>query len=138
MSDSTLPGDVSVYLHDNVMNTLTLLNDGSYTITPSTDLSGTGRFYIHVSSVTLTEVSAQLDELQIYTTGQPKSLVVEGELNGVSLLSIYDIQGREVLKTTLDQFQRSNEVDISSVIAGVYVVKVSSYNRLKTQKIIIK
>ena len=138
MSDSNLPGDVSVYLHDNVMNTLTLLNDGSYTITPSTDLSGTGRFYIHVSSVTLTEVSAQLDELQIYTTGQPKSLVVEGELNGVSLLSVYDIQGREVLKTTLDQFQRSNEVDISSIIAGVYVVKVSSYNRLKTQKIIIK
>lgn len=138
ITDSNLPSDVDVYLEDNVMNTITLLNAGSYTITPSVDLNGTGRFYLRLSSETLSTVSNELDQLQIYTTTQPKSLVVEGELNGASLLNLYDIQGREVLQVVLDQFQRSNKVDISSIVTGVYVVKISANDQVKTQKLIIK
>ena len=138
ITDSNLPSDVDVYLEDNVMNTITLLNAGSYTITPSVDLNGTGRFYLRLSSETLSTVSNELDQLQIYTITQPKSLVVEGELNGASLLKLYDIQGREVLQVALDQFQRSNKVDISSIVTGVYVVKISANDHVKTQKLIIK
>ncbi len=50
---STLPSNINVYLEDTQNNTLTLLNDETYTFTPTTNLNGTGRFNVHYSSKTL-------------------------------------------------------------------------------------
>jgi len=138
ISESTLPGNVEVYLEDIVTNTITLLNSGDYTFTPNTDLNGTGRFYLRFSSTTLSVVSNQLDYLQIYTTDNPKLLVIKGELSTATMVNLYDIQGRLVLNKKLNHFDVLNTLDIATIGTGVYIVKVFNDNQSKTQKLVIK
>ncbi|EDP70587.1 Glucose/sorbosone dehydrogenase [Flavobacteriales bacterium ALC-1] len=138
ISETTLPSNVDVYLEDNVTNTVTLLNSGDYTFTPNVDLSGTGRFYLRVSSTVLSVGNNELDYIQIYTTTNPKSLIIKGELNAETTVSLYDIQGRLVLNTAINHLDLINTVDISAIGTGVYFVKVFNDSQSKTQKLIIK
>ena len=137
ISESSLPSNINVYLEDNVANTVTLLNASDYILTPSTDLSGTGRFYLRVSSSVLSVTNSALDNLQIYTTTNPKSLIVKGELNTATTVSLYDIQGRLVFKKPINYLNTINTIDISMIGSGVYFAKVSNDNQSKTQKILI-
>ncbi|EDP70380.1 galactose oxidase-related protein [Flavobacteriales bacterium ALC-1] len=138
ISETTLPSNVDVYLEDNVTNTVTLLNSGDYTFTPNVDLSGTGRFYLRVSSTVLSVGNNELDYIQIYTTTNPKSLIIKGELNAETTVSLYDIQGRLVLNTAINHLDLINTVDISAIGTGVYFVKVFNDSQSKTQKLVIK
>ncbi|WP_299122941.1 zinc-dependent metalloprotease [uncultured Winogradskyella sp.] len=135
---STLPSDINVYLEDNVTNTWTLLNDGDYTFSPSVDLSGTGRFYIHYSSVTLSTENIHWDNLQIYNTTSPKEIIVKGQLSEDTEASLYDNRGRLILKKKLELSSIRNTIDVSSLGTGVYIVKVFSDSQTKTQKLVIK
>jgi hypothetical protein len=138
ISESTLPSNVEVYLEDTVANTSTLLNSGDYILTPNMNLNGTGRFYLRVSSTVLYVGQNDLDYLQIYTTTNPKSLIIKGELNDATKVNLYDIQGRSVLNKALNQFDVLNTVDISRIGSGVYIVKVFSASQVKTQKLVVK
>ncbi|MFT5847916.1 discoidin domain-containing protein [Psychroserpens sp.] len=138
ISESTIPSNIEVYLEDTVTNTITLLNSSDYILTPNTNLSGTGRFYLRYESTTLTVDHNELDYLQIYTTINPKSLIIKGELNDAALVHLYDVQGRLVLNKKLNQFDVSNIIDIAIIGTGVYIVKIFNESQNKTQKIIIK
>ena len=52
--------------------------------------------------------------------------------------NVFDIQGRLVLKTNLDTINTINSIDVSTLSTGVYIVKVSNDNQVKTQKVIIE
>jgi hypothetical protein len=135
---STLPDNINVYLEDNVKNTLTLLNDTDYTFISETELNGTGRFFIRYSSVTLSTEDSNWNDLIIYATSNPKQLVIKGQLNNKTKAMLYDIQGRVVLSQNLDEFNTENSIDISKIGTGIYIVKVSNENQIKTQKLIIR
>ena len=137
INESTLPADIEVYLEDTVANTVTLLNASNYILVPNTDLNGTGRFYLRFVSSTLSVNTNALDYLQIYTTRHPKLLVINGELQRMSLLNLYDVHGRLVFKKKLHEFERSHRIDISLIGAGVYIAEVLSGNQVKTQKILL-
>jgi len=137
ISDTTLPSNVEVYLEDTVANTITFLNTGEYTVTPNVALNGTGRFYLRLSSSSLTVGNNALDVIQIFTTTNPKALFIKGELTAPTTLNLYDIRGRLVLNTSLNHSEVLNTVDISMIGSGVYFVKVFSDNQIKTQKVII-
>ena len=137
ISETTLPSDVDVYLEDNVANTVTLLSSGDYTFTPNVDLNGTGRFYLRISSSVLSVGNNALDYIQIYTTTNPKTLIIKGELNAMTTVNLYDIQGRLVLNTSINHLDLINTIDVSMIGSGVYFVKVFNDNQSKTQKIII-
>ncbi|HUH27826.1 MAG TPA: discoidin domain-containing protein [Gelidibacter sp.] len=136
---STLPSNINVYLEDTQNNTLTLLNDGAFTFTPTASLNGAGRFNVHYSSRTLSigDMDAN-DNLRIYTTASPKNLYIMGQLRGATTAHLYDIQGRVVLKKALSPYTTENTMDISTITTGVYVVKINNDNQIKTQKVIIK
>ncbi|GGW73964.1 putative repeat protein (TIGR03806 family) [Winogradskyella epiphytica] len=135
---STYPENTNIYLEDRLENTFTLLNETEYVFTPILDLNGTGRFYLHYTNTVLSVGQIELDNLRIYTTANPKSLVVKGELTAASTINLYDIHGRVVLTQKLDQYQVLNTVDISRIGTGVYFAKVFNDNQVKTQKLIIK
>jgi hypothetical protein len=137
ISENTLPSTVEVYLEDNVANTITLLNSGHYTLTPNVDLNGTGRFFLRLSSTALSVGNNALDYIQIYTRSNPKSLIIKGELNAGSMVTLYDVQGRLVLNKSINHLDTVNTIDISMIGSGVYFVKVFNDNQSKTQKIII-
>jgi hypothetical protein len=135
---STLPTHINVYLEDNVEQTLTLLNEMDYTFVSDVELNGTGRFFIRYSSVTLSTEQNDWNDLVIYSTSNPKELIINGQLSSKTEAVLYDIQGRKVLSKNLDEFNTENSIDISRIGTGIYVVKVSNQNQVKTQKLIIK
>ncbi|WP_179348047.1 GEVED domain-containing protein [Winogradskyella pacifica] len=135
---STLSSTVSVYLEDNVANTSTLLNTTDYVLTPSTTLSGVGRFYLRVANSTLSTIDNTLDQLSIYTNKADKTIVIAGQLLEPTTASVYDVQGRLVSTTQLQTTVRSQAIDVSNLSPGIYVVKLHNAAQNKTQKVIIR
>ncbi|WP_033960090.1 T9SS type A sorting domain-containing protein [Psychroserpens jangbogonensis] len=138
IADSTLPASVSVYLEDTVANTTTLLNNSDYVITPTTDLSGTGRFFLRTSEDALSTIENSLDTLNIFALHTSKELVVSGQLQENTVLNLYDIQGRKVVSTKLDSTLIQNRIDVSNLNTGVYMVTVQNNSQELTKKVIIK
>ncbi|NRA93487.1 MAG: T9SS type A sorting domain-containing protein, partial [Psychroserpens sp.] len=115
-----------------------LLNDSDYILTPTTDLSGTGRFYLRYGDEALSTIENSLESLSIYALQQSREIVVSGQLNGPTELVLFDIQGRIVLTTTLNDSSLENRVNVSDLSSGVYVVNLPNKDQKKTHKIIIK
>lgn len=136
--DSTLPESINVYLEDTVTNTTTLLNSSDYVITPNTNLSGTGRFFLRTSEDALSTTENNFHTLQIFASNSTKELIINGQLTEGSTLEVYDIQGRRVLSTQLDDSSLNNRINTSILSAGVYVVNVQDNTQQKSQKVIIK
>lgn len=136
---STLPSSINVYLEDTQNKTLTLLNNKAYKFTPTTAINGSGRFNLHYSAKTLSVEDIRSNgDLRIYTSASPKSLFIVGQLTRATTANLYDIQGRLVLSKALNANSTKNTMDISTLITGVYVVKVNDDNQIKTQRVIIK
>lgn len=138
IAESDLPENIAVYLEDNVTGTFTLLNDSDYVFTPNATLNSTGRFFLRFSDQTLSAPDTAIGALQIYTTSAPRALFVKGQLDGTTSITMYDVQGRAVLSSQLEQSSNLNQVDVSSLSSGVYVVKISNSSQQKTQKVILK
>lgn len=136
--DTTLPAAVTIYLEDTVTNTTTLLNNSDYIITPTTALSGTGRFFLRTSDAALSAIDNNLDALTILALNSSKQLIVSGQLQDATTLEVYDTQGRKVLSTALDASRLENRINTASLSAGVYVTKVFNSSQNKTKKVIIK
>jgi hypothetical protein len=135
--ENDIPEGIEVYLEDTISNTFTLLNTVDYIFTPSTSLSGTGRFFLRFSSELLSTTENTFETIQIYTTKTPKTLFIKGALQNDTTLEIYDIQGRMILTSILDSRNNSNEVDISKFKTGIYVVTLNNGTQQKSQKIVM-
>ena len=137
-ADSTIPGDNFMYLEDNVTNIWTLLNTNDYVFTPSVDLNGTGRFFVHFTSSSLAVDENTLNGLQIYVPYASRTLLIKGQLTTNSMAIIYDLQGRKVLETELNSETTTNSIDVNSLGSGIYIVELKNNYQNKTQKVIIK
>ncbi len=133
---SNLPAGTQVYLEDNETNTFTLLNSGSYTFTANSAIDGTGRFYLRVESSTLGAAEFDAKQIEIFTSD--RTLFVNGQILGATTVNLYDLQGRSVYHTTLDNNSTNNQIDVSNLATGVYVVRLNNAQQEKTQKVIIK
>jgi hypothetical protein len=138
IAEMSLPASVNVYLDDVVANTSTLLNNSDYVFTPTTAISGTGRFFLRTSEDALSTIDNNLDTLNIFAIHTSKELVVSGQLKENTVLNLYDIHGRIVVSTPLDATQIENRINTSILSTGVYVVVVKNNTQQKTQKVIIK
>mgnify|MGYP003647362234 CR=1 FL=1 len=136
--ESTLPESISIYLDDTVANTSTLLNNLDYVITPTTALTGTGRFYLRISEDALSTINNSHNALNIFSEFSTDELVISGSLKQKTSVNLYDIQGRLVLTRQLNIASSQNRIDVSSLSEGVYLVEVKNNNQQKSQKVIIK
>jgi len=134
---TTIPSNINVYLEDNATNTWTLLNEGDYTFTPSVELTGTGRFFVHFTSSTLSVEDELLNGLQIYSAGA-KTIMIKGQLKSDTNISIFDIRGRKMLGQNLNSMSTINSVYVNNLSTGVYIVQLNNRTQNKVQKIIIK
>ena len=134
----SLPSNINVYLEDNVTNTWTILNTGDYVFTPASTLNGTGRFYVHFSSSTLSTEDNLLNGLNIYSEQATKTVVVKGQLNSDTTAAIYDVQGRLIVQNALNTSNTTNTINVNALKAGIYIVELKSNTQNRTQKIIIK
>ena len=119
------------------VNTWTLLNSSDYVFTPSASINGTGRFYVHYSSTTLTIKDDLLNGLNIYTEQSSKTVVVKGKLTNDTTAVIYDVQGRKVLQQELDSAHTTNTINVNALTTGIYIVQLENNSQVKTQKVIL-
>lgn len=102
-------------------------------------LNGTQKT-ISLSEV-LSNAAIQQDiNLNIYPQPAGKYIWIEtnNELNGEYSISIFDLNGNIVIKNTAVHFQngKSNGIDLQSLEAGSYVLKIAKDNIIRMQKII--
>lgn len=136
IGDMTLSEGIEVYLEDNVTNTFTLLNDSDYTFTADSKLSGIGRFFLSFSNSSLDIEPEVVSGLNIYA--KSKIITIKGLLTETTSATVYDIQGRVISKLQLKANSTSNQLDLSQVGTGVYIIKLKNTALEKTQKMILK
>lgn len=134
IGESSLPHTVNVYLEDTATNTYTLLNTGDYTLTPNSALNGVGRFYLRFGDTALSAADATLENVTLYTNQKAQTIVIAGQLLESTTAFIYDIQGRLVVTQHLDPKLSLNQVDVTSLRQGIYILALRS----KAQNISLK
>ncbi|WP_026753422.1 T9SS type A sorting domain-containing protein [Sediminibacter sp. Hel_I_10] len=136
IENSTLPEDVEVYLEDNLTNTFTLLNSGDYSFTANTAISGTGRFFLRIGNSTLSTINQEANSLELFAS--EKTIFVNGRILPNTEVSVFDIQGRLVLTSYLEEGSANNQIEASNLNSGIYVVKLTNNKQDQTKKVILK
>lgn len=136
IESSTLEAETQVYLEDNLTNTFTLLNTGNYTFTANSAISGTGRFFLRINNGTLSTLEPDGNRLKLYASGQ--TIFIEGLILENTDVLIYDILGRLVLTSFLEEGSETNRIEASTLNSGIYVVKLNNGKQEQTKKVVIK
>ena len=131
----------NVYLEDNVQGTMTLLNDQDFELTAENELSGVGRFFIHLTETVLSiDDKIETNYLNVFKADVNNFITVEGlanQSNGTKL-RLYTILGKEVIFTTLNNTNNKQTISTQGLSTGIYIVKLESGNILLTKKLFIK
>ncbi|WP_456438098.1 reprolysin-like metallopeptidase [Psychroserpens sp.] len=130
--------EYNVYFEDTHTNTTILLNTSDYNLAADTDLLGTGRFYLRFEAETLSVVNTDLNNIQIYNNSDLKQIIVKGQLTEDTSFVLYDIQGREIIRTELDTNDTVNSLDASNYSKGVYLIQLTNNTSTISKKLIIR
>ena len=132
--------DTHVYLEDNVQGTMTLLNEQDFELTPQDNLSGAGRFFLHLTSTSLSiEDDTETHLLNVYKSDLNNFITIEGTANqsNQTTATLYNILGKEVISKSLANNINTQTISTQGLAAGIYVVKLKSGNTVFTKKLII-
>ena len=135
---NNFPEGINIYLEDKQDNSFTLLEaDSNFSFTPENNIDGIGRFYLHTTSGVLSaDDFATNTNISIYTSSK-YNLRIAGVQNGTATVRLYNILGKEVLKTS---FVGSgvNDINLNTIPVGIYIVKLTTENGTLNRKIIIQ
>ena len=138
IKDVNIPDNTEVILEDNITNSFTNLRVSDYTLTPTSNLTNTGRFYIHFSSQRLNVSEDILNGIEIYTSTNPKTITLKGQLESQTTFKLFDIQGRVVSIAELSTLNTEHTIDVSNLTSGIYVVQLHNNSGNRTQKVILR
>jgi hypothetical protein len=140
ISHRTTPADLNIYLEDTEEVTMTNLLDGDFVYTPSTDLSGVGRFFIHMTADTMSNEDVSTSLLNAYKEVDASYITIEGlaTQTNETKVSLYNILGREVLSTTLNNNMGTQTISTVGLSAGIYVIELESGTDRLTKKLLIQ
>ena len=132
--------EVNIYLEDTELSTLTLLNEEDFVLTPTSDLSDAGRFYIHLTADTLSDGEVNTSLLNAYKEVDQNYITIEGlsTQSTSTQVSLYNILGTKVMDTTLDNTSNTQMISTNGLSTGIYVIKLESGQNQLTKKLIIK
>ena len=110
--------------------------DGTINVYLSADGSvQAGPITFDVSCAGLSVNDFDLSNLKIYPNPVNGDYVtIQSPISGEKNIEVYDITGKRLINTILN----SDKLDISSVSAGVYLVKVTVQGQSKVSKLIIR
>ena len=131
-----LPTGTHVYLEDKNSNTFTRIDNGTYSITTSSELSGVGRFYIYTVASVLGLSNNIIDDISVYLSNN-KTLHIEGIHQGQARIRIYSILGKQLINTTITG-KGNNSIALPRLQTAVYLVEVQNAQGTVTKKIFIE
>jgi hypothetical protein len=136
----TTPADINIFLEDTFLNTITNLKEEDFALTPMSDLSGAGRFYIHLTedTMSITDVSSNL--MNAYNNANSDYITVEGLSSQVGNIniSLFNILGSKILSTSFDNSLNERVISTQGISAGIYIIELESSGSRVTKKILIK
>ena len=140
ISHRTTPADLNIYLEDIEEGTITNLLDGDYILTPTSDQVGVGRFFIHMSADTMSNEEVSTSMLNAYKEIDANYITIEGlaTQSNETRVSLYNILGREVLSTTLNNNMGTQTISTIEISAGIYVIKLESESDRLIKKLLIQ
>jgi hypothetical protein len=130
----------NIYLEDNQQGTMTLLNEQDFELTPQDNLSGAGRFFVHLTSTSLSiEDDIETHFLNVYKSDINNFITIEGTANQSNQINLrlYNILGKEVVSKTLANNINTQTISTQGLATGIYVIKLKSGNTVLTKKLII-
>ena len=140
ISHRTTPADLNIYLEDTEEGSMTNLLDGDYVLTPAGDLEGVGRFFIHMTADTMSNGEVSTSMLNAYKEIDASYITIEGlaTQSNETKVSLYNILGREVLSTTLNNNMGTQTISTVGLSAGIYVIELESGSDRLTKKLLIQ
>lgn len=139
LEESNLDSDVDVYLYDKQQGIYTDLSFQDFTLTPTSNLSGKGRFYVVFSPTSLgvNDLDNNLD-ISIYKAFDQNQINIEGLANvKIANVQLYNIIGQEVLNKRLSANKFKHSVSTIGLKTGIYILKLEADTSIITKKLII-
>ena len=139
LHSATIPNP-NVFLEDVQLGTFTNLYEDDVIIFSDSDLAGVGRFYIHMSSETMSIEVESRNLLKAYKKINDSYITIEGlsSQNGEVKVSMYNILGSKILSTSFDNSLNQRIISTQGISQGIYVVELESLGSRVTKKILIK
>ena len=140
ISHRTTPADLNIYLEDAVEGTMTDLKAGDFVLTPTDELSGAGRFFIHMTADTMGNEDVSTSMLNAFKEVNANYITLEGlatQSNNINV-SLFNILGRKVLDTSLSNNMNTQTISTVGMASGIYVIELESGNDRLTKKLIIQ
>jgi surface protein len=135
--NSYLPESAIVYLEDRNLGSFTNLRTGSYSVSSGSGISGTGRFFIHVSNdATLSNPGEVYSGVQVYSPMGSGMLVVTGVNEPGMRLRLYDIQGRLLLDQGLSAVSMQ-ELPVGTLSTAAVIARLEGAQGSRSVKLII-
>ena len=139
MEDSTIPENVDVFLLDTQTQISTNLRGQDFILTPQSDLSGMGRFYLKMGSNSLGGNDIEESLISIYKPSNKDYIVMEGLSNVQSgEVTLYNIMGQEVIGQNLTPNQTTQNIPTTGIQSGIYIIKLKADTQVLTKKLVIK
>ena len=138
-SSINIPDEINIYLEDKNDNSYTLLNDPiSFTTNLTSNMNGTGRFFIHTTTNTLdsNSVDFNINSINIYTLDH-NYLRIIGLQNEKAQLRIYNMIGKQMMVSSF-QGNGVNDILLPKLDAGVYGIQIYTASGKLNKKIVIK
>ena len=139
LHSATIPNP-NVFLEDVQLGTFTNLYEEDVLISADSDLGGAGRFYIHMSSETMSNEVVSRNLLNAYKKTNDSYITIEGlsSQTGNVTISLFDILGSRVLSTSFDNSMNKRRISTNLISSGVYIIELESYGYRTTKKILIQ
>ena len=139
VTHKTTPADLKIYLEDTQEGTFTLINNEDFVLTPSSDLSDAGRFYVHLTADTLSNEEVNTSILNAYKEVNANYITIEGLATQATSteVSLYNILGTRVMDTTLDNTVNTQTISTNGFSTGIYILKLESGKNQLTKKLIV-
>lgn len=134
-----LPDGLKVFLEDRQTNTFTRLDEenSKYEVTLSDKLEGTGRFFLHTSTSSVLSIdSTILEGVSVYKSNA-STLRIVGLSQGNATVKLFNVLGKQMMKTSFET-SGSDEVSLSNLATGVYIVQLETENGQLNKKIILE
>ena len=136
----TTHADINIFLEDTFLNTLTNLKEEDFVLTPMSDLSGAGRFYVHLTEDTMSTEDVSSNLMNAYKNANSEYITVEGLMTQTDNIniSLFNILGSKVLSTSFDNSLNERVISTQGISAGIYIIELESSGSRVTKKILIK
>ncbi len=139
VNPENLPEGFLVYLEDKVNDTMSNLSEGNHKVTLQNALNGTGQFYIHTTSRSLSneDITKDNSNINIYKSSA-KAVTVSG-LQQKATMKVFSILGEELVSTGITPSNGvSKTIALDNLSTGVYIVRLTSRQSNVTRKIILE